>query len=646
MADSPLNNVEYSRDSETHSADEYIDLTHDPDILYQYIRDAYRKTEQDLTVDTDNPEAVNVHAKVEVFQSAIQYVEAFGIYLLSYIRDRENLITHLTETRAWEVEEFFESLKNESIEDWMDANDVNEDYRTVLENIFGYNYVESVDHPEKGELTDSDLAEHIESSVSYLDQELRSIGEFYVRFRDIYNSVKHGNRAIPKTENNFQITPRNSDRENSQDEVDVELNMNFVLFVCRNSDGEPYTAALPIDYLIEHTLTVVEKTHSLFTQIKEISQAVITEEPFDIPFFTYEESGDGDVETDWVVAQHPSGVLILPRIDEIEPLESEPLDLSFSARLELDDDTLLVRTSNEDEITDEHPISFSMKGKGIVGLTPQSKMKVNISFTPVDLDAKQYNELLKIQNQAKTDSIDYIQVIDEQSETEFEKATLRNFPFPDLVEFIDRELIEQLSLLQEITQRRIPAPIFPSEDQISMIEESIEADLSRDDAIEVVEELDRLGDDREHTEILVKKMSSQREVLDREFIDAPPGTMDIAVTEKTGEKHSEEIDKARFPTEIYNATFEDIVNWIEDLGDVQAILDKIPDDLSGPTETTPSVYIEYKKGEPGFWFTKHQLHFQVLSEEADSHPPIRCKLCGKLTQDLHHHLREDCSTLN
>jgi len=62
--------------------------------------------------------------------------------------------------------------------------------------VFGYLYLETVEHPEEGELDEEELQEKIKESTEVLDGEIRSIGDFHTTFHDIYNAVKHGNQAL------------------------------------------------------------------------------------------------------------------------------------------------------------------------------------------------------------------------------------------------------------------------------------------------------------------------------------------------------------------------------------------------------------------------------------------------------------------
>lgn len=650
MTDDPFGNLEFASGSDSLNSEEFIDIVHDPDILYYHIKDAHEKAQQDLTINAgDKAPGVKVHAKVEVFQSAIQYVEAFGIYLLAYIKGRETFLDDLIKITPGEVETLFKHLQDDQIDDWLDTNDIDEGYQTLLETLFGYLYLDqdSVSRPDGDDVTEVELKEIITASTNAINHELESIGEFYTTFHDIYNAVKHGNRAIPQTEIAFQIAPSDGAEEPS---ADVDLDMNFVLFVCKNNNGEPYLTGLPIDYLLEHTLAIVEKTHDLFTHLKTVSHAIIKEEPFNISFFTYSETNpdkDDPTASDWVLVHNPNGIIILPRTEDTAALQSGPTEWNFAGRLELDGNTLIIKTQDDDNISNDYPIQNSFVHQDLVGLTPQSIVGLTLNFTINDLDALQYYELLQVQDLVEENSLHDITVIDERTDTEFPVGIPNDSLDLDLEDFLIRERMEQIALLQKITQRKIPVPLDISEEQCDVIDECIQTDLTRDEAIEAVEILDQLGTNREFTEIIVEKMTLSRDVINAEYIDIFPGTVDITLKhDEMGEIHSDEVKKARLPTRIIDITFDELVeSFRTDPDTLDAVLNQIPQDLN-PSSTPSKVYVHSRRSEPGFWSTKHKLRIEVIDKSYGAHPPIRCQLCGEATMDFKQHLLEGCSVVS
>jgi len=641
MTDRPLAGHEFETDSGERSPEEFIDLVHDPDILYYHIKDAYEKSEQELDVDAgDKAQEVKIHARVEVFQSAIQYVEAFSIYLLAYFKGRENLIEDLTSTFPSEVEEFYDALETGEIDEWLEEEGIDDDYEILLETVFGYLYLETVDSPDGDGISEDELEARIQESTDVIDDEIRAVGEFYTRFRDIYNAVKHGNRVIPQTNGAFEFTPFNGEDSPAEMEVDRD----FVLFVCRGRGRGSYTVLLPINYLLEQTISITEKVHNLFNHLKSVSEAVIEEKEYDVSFFKYEEGDEGsqDAVSDWIIGHNEGGIFILPRTEEMEAFLSEPFEWEFVGRVELRDGELHIRTENNQEVSDKFPVQMKVRGKDVDGLSPRSLMNLQLSFTINDLDAVQYLDLLELQDYLADESLDGAIVHDEQSGRDFPVGVPKDFPLPELHEFLERDRMEQVALLQKITGRRIPVPLAVTEDQIEIIDDCIKRDLTREDAVEAVEKLDELGDSEEYTEVMVEKMTPEGEVLDSEYIESYPGTVSLSLTdEESGEDY--EAEKLRVPVKMYDVSFEEVVDALRaDLDFLDEILDRVPRDLE--IDEQSEVCMLYRQNESGFWFEKEELRVQVLDESV-SHPPIRCELCGQATMDVQSHLTDDCPTL-
>lgn len=203
MTDESMEGVKFSPGSETRTAGEFVNTTHDPDILYYYIQDAHEKAKTGIDIDAKGKEEkVRIHSQIEVFQSSIQYVEAFGIYLLSYIKGREDLIENLIQTRPKQLRLFFESLQNGTENEFFQRHDIDKDYRDTLEKLFGYAFFDNI---EDDEASEEKVEDAIDQSIDVLDTNIRRIGEFYLYFQEVYNAVKHGNR-VPKAGIHYRLS--------------------------------------------------------------------------------------------------------------------------------------------------------------------------------------------------------------------------------------------------------------------------------------------------------------------------------------------------------------------------------------------------------------------------------------------------------
>lgn len=652
MTNDPFGGTSFAAaNAENTTNQEYIDLVHDPDILYYYIKDAYNKAQQDLTIDTDDKDAqVNIHANVEVFQSAIQYVEAFGIYLTAYIKNREELIDHLIKTRPGDVEGFFEAVSDDTIGDWLNENEIADDFNTVIRETYGYAYAdpESVTHDGE-EPTEEELDEAIEHSVNAITTEINRIGEFYTTFHPIYNAVKHGNRAIPQDTSSFEFSPNDDDRSS----VTLDPKMNFVMFVCKNQNGDPYLTSLPIDYLIEHAIETIERTHRLFTQVKTVSQAAITEETFDLPFYTpTEETSEGsdkepdESPTDWITAQFASGIIILPRLPDLESYVSDHIQRTSAARLEITNGDVTVTTDNTATISKDYPLKTTITQTGLVGLTPQPIHEFNVSFTLKDIDAHQYHEILKLQDAIANDESLSITAIDDSTNTEFDLGIPEQLPEFNVSEFLPRKEIEQIALLQIITQRRLPIPLNLSNEQRTVVQNLIDENPTQDEAIEAVEELEQLGNEHEITIYQVEKFTPEGELLEDTVAAVAKGTINITFThDETGDSWtSTEEEEMEFPLAITGKRYHEVVADLKnDIDIAEQYFDHIPQNQ----EDAERIGMKVRTGivEDNLWGRAHEITFQVLGDP-NEHPPQPCPLCNAITRNLTEHFLSIIHSLN
>jgi len=641
MTEDSLDGLEFSSGSEERTAGEFIDTIHDEDILYYYIQDAYEKTKSGIQIDADGKEEkINTHAQVEVFQSTIQYVEAFGIYLLSYIKGKENLVDHLVEIRPKHLHRFFESLQDGEEDEYLQNQGIDEDYEAVLESLFGYAFIDEVGE----EVSEEELREAIDQSIEVLDANIRRIGEFYLYFHDIYNAVKHGNRALPQLENGFKIS-----RENEKD-TELEVDLNFVLFLCRTQDWKPFLAGVPIDYLIDHSLKIAGKTHRVFSYLKKVSRAETSGEEIDLSFFRFEEADDED-EQEWITATSKSGVIILPKIEELEELQ-QPQEVKFPGRIELDHRTLYIKTQYDEETSEEYPLEVTTLQRGVVGLTPQPLLGVNFNFIVDELDVDQYFEYLNLQElELNGEGIDRIIIVDEQANQEIDTGTPENFDIPEELDyFLEWEELKQLYWLQQISGERIPIPLNVAKEQGDIINECIESDLEQDDAVAAVEELKTVGEKNHWTTVHVDLVTLDGRTLQSEPVCQIQGEL-IPDIEFYEDEHTEQFeDEWGDPGEDlqvvargYEGGYEDLVEALsDDSSKVEEILGQL--DLGADGPTPPKLVLHYEIGEPGFWFTEHTLRFQFLTNQIRINVKQSCPLCGNtIATDLRTHLVDDCN---
>lgn len=647
MPEDFLGSIEFSSESDDRTPEEFIDLAHDPDILYYHIQDSKQKLNRGVEVDTDGKDdEVLVHSKVEIFQSVMQYVEAFSIYYLAYIKGREDLVKYLISTYPSEVKTFYTKLNDGEVAEYLDDHDIEADYRDLLESLFGYRFItedadeEQLEQIDLDELSADSIEDLVEQSAEILDGQIQDIGNFYLEFENAYNAVKHGNRMIPQTDNEFQIS------RDGEEDVDVAVDLDFALFLCKH-EGKAYLTGIPVDHLLEHSLDIAERVHDLFTYLRRIAKAAIEDErEFSVPFYG---PSDGEESPQrWVKVWNPHSVLILPRTEEIAELLAESTsERTVASRLSLDGRALQIITENEDSISPEYPVMVTLAQQGVQGLTPQPLFGLNFTFTLNEIDVQQYYELLELEDLQQGEGADNTELHDKDRGEEFEVGSPTSFNIPSIYDPFERELIEQLYYLQLITGTKIPVPLEMAESHAEVIREAIEADLERDDAIEAVENLREIGQDAVVTGVYVDRVTRAGDKLESELVGSIWGAFDFGfefesdgMAEEFEQEWGEEGDEFTIGLEGYSGSFGELVQELqEDVDDVEPFIDalSIRDDRTQP----PDILVNYSIGESGFWYTEHSLRLQVIDEEA-GHGPIECELCGEVTMDVQTHLTEDC----
>lgn len=641
MTDDSLQGVEFSSGSETQTAGEFIDTVHDPDILYYYIQDAYEKADSGIKIETDGKEdKVQAHAQVEIFQSAIQYVEAFGIYLLSYIKEGGNLVDNLVQIEPKHLRRFFEKLRDDQIDEYFENQGIEKGYRETLEHLFGYAFVDST---EDEAVSEEDIKQAIEQSIDVLDSNIRRIAEFYLYFNDIYNAVKHGNRALPQVDGGYTFSP--SDGE----DIELDLDLDFVFFLCRNKQAEPYTVSVPVEYLIKHSMQITDKVHRVFNYLKQVSNAKISEEPVDLSFFEFTET-DSDPEPEWITATHQSGVIILPKIEVFEELQ-QTTEWTFPARVEVDHRTLRIRTQFDEKRSKEYPVLITIQQKGLLGLTPQSILGLDFDHDIGNSDVVQHFEFLKLQKvELEEDGIDEIKIINENTDELLDTGEPEDLSIePAEEQLLTWEKLEQLYWLQKISGERIPVPFNVSQKQNDVIERCIESNVTEKVAEEAVEEIRKIGEDIDWTVVYVEKVLPTGQKVSSEFVGEIPGEVSFQDVEFADEDAKKEFEntldnggKWRIPMSGFDSDADSLIELLnKDFSKIEKILNQL--DLHKEESMMPDILIESESGESGFWETEHILRLQFLIQEWSIDLQQQCPLCGsQISEDLGTHINESC----
>lgn len=656
MSDNGLGNIDFNPEGVSATPDEAVDLFHDPDLAYYAIQSA-AAIDDDLDIEIDEDVAVEevvIREKVNVFQLVMQYTEAFGIYFLSYLKGREELLTDLIDTDPRDVKRFFESLDAGTENAFLDDEGIDEDYREVLEYWFGYRFIDSdgeqedvheaIDWEEFSVDTVDDL---VQQSIDVLQSDLRQIAAFYLRFGDVYNAVKHGDRVIIGAESEISV-------EAEGEVLDRFDETDFVGFICKD-DNEPFLVTLPVEHLFDDALIIAGKVRRLFNYSKEVSEALIQEDAAEaglsITFLERNDDG-GDDGNEWAKGSTDGGVMIVPKTDELQRLIADRPTGTFACRLEVDGDTLVVRTVRDDERSAEYPVKITAQHEGAVGLSSQWQMGTTFTFDPSEIDVVQYAELLDLKRQQQEETVDSVRIVDEDLDLTFESEGFTGLNGEQVPTFVDEEYVAFLALAQEITQQRIPTPLHLSEEQEEVLDEAVErntSNMSREEVVDIISRLEELGQDRVFTAIWVELVTPEQDLLTREQVLQFPDSLSFEATVDNPEDYPE-IDgdtieiEAGVDCQIQGTlrgrpvSFPVLIRQLDadpdSLYDIFAFLDE---QREAQTDSLrPTLYVEYDTNEHGFWNTENLVRLQVVHWE-------RCPLCHEfLSTTPEQHLRGLC----
>jgi hypothetical protein len=182
----------------------------------------------------------------------------------------------------------------------------------------------------------------------------------------------------------------------------------------------------------------------------------------------------------------------------------------------------------------------------------------------------------------------------------------------------DRELVEQLAVLQTITGTRIPAPMELIPPQIEVIEDWMESDRESEDAEEAVEELQEIGDDLDSTLVFIDQITPDEEVVEEQYVGMVPGRIDFDFEFRTeeGRERFEEIwePSNQFSVSLYgySGTYGELVSYLEE--DTERV-HEVLGSLGSGAGPIPDIRVQYTLGEPGFWRTEHKLRLQVIDTD-------------------------------
>jgi len=658
MSEDTLSKIDLSAHGESTTPSEAMDFFHNPDIAYYAIQ-AAAEIDGDFDVDIEgdvSEEEIRIRGKINVFQLVMQFAEAFGIYYLSYLKGREDLMKDLVTTRPKGVKRFFEAVQDGTEDEYLEKLGIEEQHEELMKYWFGYRFVEEDDRELEEVVnweafTAETVEELVEESVATLERDIRRIAGFYLQFEGIYNAVKHGDRVIIGAESEVSIAGEDGEQ---LDQFDDE---NFVGFVCRE-ENDPFLVTLPIDYLYEDALLNASNIRQIFNYCKEVSESLIKEDDEDteltVTFLERRENSEQE-GTEWVKGSTEGGAMILPRTEELQNAVENPPSGTYYGRMELDGDILVIRTERGDEPSDEYPIEVTIRHGGSVRLSSDIRTDTQFSYNPSEIDVVQHAELFDIRDQLRGEGISQMRMVFVDEDVSVTSADFMGIDPDKIPTFVDSEYVRFLSLLQQISQRTIPTPLHLSEEQEALIVDNLgeTSDMSQDEICELVHQLEKAGSDRAITAVWAELVTPAKEILARKQVLTFNGYYEFSATvaddEAIPQLKDDRIEVApgndtnlRLALRGYPVTYLGLVQQLENKEDT--VIDELFDifrrqNTSENSNAAPTLYIEYNTNEYGFWSSENLFRLQVIRW-------AQCPLCNEyLHTTLAQHLVNQCEPM-
>jgi hypothetical protein len=495
----------FGDDEDERSPSEHFEARHSPRLGHTFIEKSLASLDAGMEqFDDEEKIEAEIYANVAVFREVMQYIEEFGIYLYSRLDTDVDFVEAITGTVPQQVKRIFESIRDGELDDVINEYQPDTTSDDWLKNQFGYDRIEenidevsieyTVDNP--SELAVDNMEEAISVSLDHIRGQLQDIAEFFLRFEEPYNAVKHGNRVYPMPDSEFTI-------EGPDGERGIELDLEFVSFLCKTTGdrrgGELYTFTAPVSMLRDQSVSIVKLTRNLYTHMYDIRQKVNEsvrtgeEVSLDPSLYGVAASSEGGSQFSVKSIQNADTTIWLPENafpDDLEQYEL-PARNKVAMALRKRGNDMVVETEGDRNPSYEYPILFDVEMEGdedhLLGMT----FTQNFSFSLYQLPLWQFLELRSLSEIEPIEDV----VIEYRGESSTQHL---NTPF-DLPELPDPAFPEDLEYMRNVgraTDSEIWLPyLWPS--GVGHVVEFYreEYELTRDVAQDLLDVIDQLTED-------------------------------------------------------------------------------------------------------------------------------------------------------
>ena len=436
--------------------EEFIIKNHNPNNQYYLIKQNILNLDKEVFVfdeflDMDN---FRLFQKIDIFRGTVQYLEEFLLYFLAKFKDNEYAeVLARTDNRSIFVE-MDEILKLDDLVDLL---------------------------VHKFELNESNVGEFIII--------LKYIMRFFIVYKEVYNSIKHGFRVYPYNFNYFML---------GNDEIPYErfdISDDYIQFVCKKDDV--YTLAFPIDCLVEDSQVVLEYIHESFNFIMRKNY--------------YENSKDFECLTEkeftnYVSLRNGESTIFFKSDEWFDKyLQSNPL--KFYAKFSKSKNKIVISLS----VVPEYPFLILIKNKELLTTAPDVFNIEKIELIAYS-DHADIEQIQIINNLGK--SAENFKLFVEFNDNEYECS---NFDLGELADFdFEEDLINKLIILKNILGIEVNYPFKLAEKQYELLAEHDGRFDKRSDAQNFVDELKKYN--RDVVDVFLNVVDLEGKLVENRFL--------------------------------------------------------------------------------------------------------------------------------
>jgi len=446
---------EFSTEEGELSPSEHFESIHSPSLGFTYIEKSLASLDAGLDeFEGEQRDEAEIYANVTVFREVMQYIEEFGIYLYSRLDPDVEFVEAITGTRPSQVKNIFESIRDGEFDSVVSEYQEGLSGDEWLKQQLGYDKLEanaeeiSLDDlvDKQIELGVDTLDEAISTSLQTVTSQLMEISEFFLRFDEPYNAIKHGNRVNPLSD--YSITVDGPDGQ-----MEIEIDEMFVSFLCKTSGdrrgGALYTFTVPVRILREQAVGIVRLAKNIYTHIYDIRQKVEkskrTGEKVSLNpnFYGVVESSGGGREFSLKSMENPDATVWLPEEVMSEGVEKYELPIQNEVAIGIYEQggKMIIESEGDRRPSYDYPLMAQVQMQSDSDHLLGMEVSQNFSFKLYQLPLWQYLELHSlIEPQPIQDvTLKYVNTGESETRHTNEPVSLPTLPdpiFPDLLNYM------------------------------------------------------------------------------------------------------------------------------------------------------------------------------------------------------------------